>query len=162
GRVLGPDGKPVAGARLYLDFDRKDLADVEAYLMTEGRPREPALPVRATTAADGRFRFTFRRTDQEAAAASVLPRMVAAFADGHGFDLDAVPAGGRGGEITLRLATPQPILGRILDPDHNPVRGARVRVIQVGRYTAAGLSRYLQEVRSGAEPTGFLGEKNWL
>jgi RNA polymerase sigma factor (sigma-70 family) len=161
GRVLGPDGNPVAGARLYLDFDRKDMDDVEAYLMTEGRPKEPALPVRATSDTDGRFRFTFRCTEQETAAASVLPRMVAAFADSHGFDLDRVPAG-RGREVTLRLTKAEPILGRILDPDHNPVRGARVRVIQVGRYTAEGLSRYLQGVRSGVEPGGFLGEKNWL
>jgi RNA polymerase sigma factor (sigma-70 family) len=161
GRVLGPDGKPVAGARLYLDFDRKDMDDLEAYLMTEGRPKEPALPVRATSDTDGRFRFAFRCAEQETAAASVLPRMVAAFADGHGFDLDAAPAG-KGREITLRLTKPQPIFGRILDQDHNPVRGARVRVIQVRRYTPAGLSRYLDGVRSGVEAGGFLGEKNWL
>src|SRR5262249_31758645 len=141
GRVLGVDGRPATGARLYLDFDHKDLQDVEADLM----PREAALPVRATTGADGRFRFTFRRFEQEAAADEALPRMVAAFADGYGFDVVPVPAAG---ECTLRLTKPQPILGRVLDPEHNPVRGARVRVMQVGRYTAKG------------HP--LRGEKTWL
>jgi RNA polymerase sigma factor (sigma-70 family) len=146
GRVLGPDGRPAEGARLYLDFDRKDLQDVEANLMPREDAREPALPVRATTGADGRFRFTFRRFEQEVAADEVLPRMVAAFADGYGFDVVPVPAAPC--ECTLRLTKPQPILGRVLDPEHNPVRGARVRVMQVGRYTAKG------------HP--FLGEKTWL
>jgi RNA polymerase sigma factor (sigma-70 family) len=159
GRVLGPDGKPVAGARVCLDFDRKDLADVEVYLMTEGRPRDPAPAVRATSAADGTYRFTFRCTEQETAAASTMPRMVAAFADEYGFDLAAVP---KGGELTLRLTKPQPILGRILDPEHNPVRGARLRVVEVDRYTPEGLNRHLKDLLAGEEADLFPGAKTWL
>jgi RNA polymerase sigma factor (sigma-70 family) len=161
GRVRGPDGGPVAGARLYLDFDRKDLVDVEGYLLTQGKPKEPPLPVRATTGADGRFRFTFRCTEQETAAASLLLRMVAAFAEGHGFDLAAVPTH-EGTEVELRLTNPQPLRGRILDPDHNPVRGARVRVLQVARCTAAELDRHLEAVRRDEDPNLFLGQKTWL
>src|SRR5262245_13461254 len=47
GRVLDPDGRPVAGAKLYLKYDSR---------------KGPQSAVRATSGDDGRFRFTFDRT----------------------------------------------------------------------------------------------------
>src|SRR5262249_53126088 len=45
GRVLGPDGKPVPAAKLYLGGHTS--------------LKQPAYPVRATSGDDGRFAFTF-------------------------------------------------------------------------------------------------------
>ena len=49
GRVLGPDGKPFAGARLHLAYFRKD--------------RTPQARVRATSDAQGRFRFVVAKRE---------------------------------------------------------------------------------------------------
>src|SRR5205807_879338 len=48
GRVLDPDGKPLAGAKVYL--------------LDQSSAKEPP-KVRATTDADGRFGFTIARAD---------------------------------------------------------------------------------------------------
>jgi RNA polymerase sigma factor (sigma-70 family) len=109
GRVLGPDGQPFEGARLYLGSSgRKSGAD----------------RVRATTGADGRFRFGAARAELArnarlvAVAAGLGPDWVAAA------DLD------KGGAVTLRLVPDDvPINGRVLDLEGQPIAGA---VVQVG------------------------------
>src|SRR5262249_3080654 len=69
GRVLDPDGKPVAGAKLYLLYHT---------------PKELPAPVRATSDKDGCFRFTVAKADFDASG-SAQPwqaAMVVAMADG--------------------------------------------------------------------------------
>jgi RNA polymerase sigma factor (sigma-70 family) len=106
GRVIDPNGKPVAEAKLYL------LAEAKLYLLGgDGKDKAP-IRARATTDQDGRFRLTATR-DQSP---------LIAVADGYGpawtkhFD--------KSDDLTLRLVKDDvPITGRILDLQGKPVAG---------------------------------------
>src|SRR5438445_829865 len=88
GRVLDPDGKPVAGAKLYLG----------GYTS----PKERKYPVRATSGDDGRFAFTFARAELEQLDADDLVYQVLAVAKGHGCAWVTADATA-GDALTLRL-----------------------------------------------------------
>ena len=128
GRVLGPDAKPVAGAKIFIVPD-------DAKLKAIG-------PVRALTDADGRFSFdapdmTFRNLDG-------LParRQGLLFATHEGYAPDWMTTWGhhpdewrthhtpvKQAEYTLRLAKNDvTIHGTLLDPDGGRLAGARVRL----------------------------------
>ncbi|HEV3261598.1 MAG TPA: sigma-70 family RNA polymerase sigma factor [Gemmataceae bacterium] len=120
GRVLDPDGKPLAGAKIYMLY----------YTM----PRRLAVPVRATSDKDGRFHFTIAKADF-ARWYSTEPwssAFVVAQADGYGLAFD-VPRRGKKPQpptdMTLRLAKDDvPVTGRILDLEGKPLAGVRVSV----------------------------------
>jgi RNA polymerase sigma factor (sigma-70 family) len=103
GRVLDPDGKPIAGAKLYQAFWVEFI---------EGNP-PPAPKLRGTSDRDGRFQFRVPRDELTEHPKAVL--QVVAIADGFGPDwvrLDQVDARA----LTLRLAKDDvPITGRVLD-----------------------------------------------
>jgi RNA polymerase sigma factor (sigma-70 family) len=143
GRVLGPDGKPFAGAKLY-------LAVPEEIAKTR--------PVRATTGADGRFQFTVTRAELN------LPREVpaevdvfaflevVAVAEGYGPDWTPMPdpEGKRPkGELTLRLVKNDvAIQGRILDLQGKPVAGAKVHVLSLETTPEDDLAPFLKAWKS--------------
>ena len=123
GRVVGPDGRPVAGATVFL------------------RVYGVSLPARkATTDVEGRFRFTTQhemgwKSTETAPGHFVMgaypdadeigrlkPRLVAV-SPGFGFGLPV-----EGDEVTLRLSADDPVVGRVTDRVGRPVAGARVRV----------------------------------
>jgi hypothetical protein len=106
GRVLGPDGKPVAGAKLYLGYTG---------------PKDMKYPVRATSGDDGHFKFTVEQSELDKASEDYPTINVMAVAAGHGCDWAAV--GPAGEEVTLRLVKDVPIGVRILDPEGKPVAG---------------------------------------
>jgi RNA polymerase sigma factor (sigma-70 family) len=109
GQVLDPEGKPIAGAKLYLWTNTvKSKAD---------------LLVRATTGEDGRFQFT--ATQQDVARAGV----VIASSKDHGPDWTDLAKFPKGGPVTLRLARDDvPINGRLLDLQGRPLAGVTVQV----------------------------------
>jgi RNA polymerase sigma factor (sigma-70 family) len=119
GRVLDPDGRPLAGARLYL---------------LEGDCAGKAPPaVRATTDDDGRFRLTPADNG----------KVLFAAADGCG------PAWtrdfGKPGEVTLRLAKDDvPITGRVVDLEGRPLAGATVRLQQLKAPLQGTLDAWLE------------------
>jgi protocatechuate 3,4-dioxygenase beta subunit len=133
GKVLAPDGRPVAGARIYL---------------RHYTPGEPAYPVRATTDGAGRFTFSFDRSKLGPAqtAADVI-----AVADGYGPDWFRL-GGTTKEDVTLRLAKEVPIRGRILDLDGKAVAGATLRVQHTRRYAGDDLKEFLRTVREGEHP----------
>jgi RNA polymerase sigma factor (sigma-70 family) len=149
GRVLGPDGKPFAGAKLYLH---------------SSRPGASPYPVRATSGADGRFEFRCARSElantvsDDRGSASGPRGGVMAAAKGYGCDWATVGEGGKEGELTLRLVQDVPIRGRILDPDGKPVAGARLTVEWVSAPRGDDLAGYIAEARQGY---GIVFAKDW-
>jgi RNA polymerase sigma factor (sigma-70 family) len=112
GRVLDPDGKPFAGAKLYLGGHTALKA--------------PTYPVRATSGEDGAFAFTFTKSELQKVDPGDRVYQVLAVAKGYGCSwatADATAAGA----LTLRLVKDTPVGGRILDADGRPVVGARLR-----------------------------------
>jgi RNA polymerase sigma factor (sigma-70 family) len=115
GRVVGPDGRPVAGAKLYLT-------------RWWGYHYEPfTSPESGTTDRNGRFAFTApnakyrgQATILVAAAPNMGPGWVGLHADNKKTDL------------TLKLvADDVPITGQIVDLEGKPVPGATLRVLQI-------------------------------
>jgi RNA polymerase sigma factor (sigma-70 family) len=118
GKVLGPDGKPVAGARLYW----------ARLLNNPPRSEEDLTWDRKTlTAADGTFRLKVSYAGLPPDAR--LPLI--ASADGFGVDWADVPRDGAGVEKTFRLVKDVPIHGRLLDTQGKPLAGARVWVSSI-------------------------------
>jgi hypothetical protein len=152
GRVVGPDGQPVAGARVFVV------------------PVEPALPaasgpVRAMSGADGQFEFdapdmTFTELDG-------LParRQGLLFATADDYQPDWIFTWGRtrnpvrthwdpeqGGDLTLRLARNDvPIHGRLLDHNGEPLAGARVQVVALSNPWQRDLDVHLKAFAAGRE-----------
>jgi RNA polymerase sigma factor (sigma-70 family) len=118
GRVLGPDGKPFAGAKLHLLYYT---------------PKALPVPARATSDAEGRFQFSVARADFDRAY-SKAPwdgAILVAVANGYGMGLPDTrlrKATARTG-LTLWLAKDDaPLHGRVLDLEGKPVAGVAVRV----------------------------------
>jgi RNA polymerase sigma factor (sigma-70 family) len=118
GTVVGPDGKPVGGAKVY------------ALYYT---PKVLLIPERGTTDKDGRFRFSVEKKEFDRSASrrpwdEVMP---VAVADGYGF---GVPDFEKGKplsqtEWTIRLTKDDvPITGRVLNLQGQPVAGATVSI----------------------------------
>jgi RNA polymerase sigma factor (sigma-70 family) len=142
GRVLDPDGKPFAGAKLYLTA-------------SYGRPKKPA--VRATSGPDGRFDFTFPKTEyfeagwiRERAEPWRWCDIVAVAPD---YGPVSVWMADVKKELNLRLVKDARIGGRVRDLEGRPVAGAEIQVIgpswaplldaattdKQGRFTLAGV-----------------------
>jgi RNA polymerase sigma factor (sigma-70 family) len=105
GRVLDPDGKPVAGAKFAVIDD-----EVEEHI----------LPV--STGADGKFTFemSYPKTVRN-------PRQIVASAPGFGLDWLSEPRE----DAVFRLVPDQAITGRVIDLQGKPVAGATVAVHNV-------------------------------
>jgi RNA polymerase sigma factor (sigma-70 family) len=119
GRVLGPDGKPIPGARLYL-------------LGTKRTKPEPI----ATADADGAFRFTAKQAD-----VGFNGRVLAA-ADGLAPDWLDLGRCGKG-EVTLRLREDVAFTGRIVTLEGKPVVGAVVEAERIGRQADGDLTAWI-------------------
>ncbi len=150
GRVLGPDGKPVEKARVYL-LDQSARA----------RAPEP----RAASGADGGFHFTFQKSEIELGLGYVNPWLgvyLVAMAEGYGPAVGRLDRPDVPGEQTLRLAKDDvPIEGRVLDLEGRPVAGATV-VVQ-GRLRAPKGDDLAALVRAvEADGSAFPAENNLL
>ncbi|MFO0906879.1 MAG: sigma-70 family RNA polymerase sigma factor [Isosphaeraceae bacterium] len=149
GRVVDPDGKPIANARVYAVPDSD----------TTG----PG-PVRARTGSDGRFAFdapdlTFRALDDlparrqgrvMAAADGFAPGWMVTWGEtGGSFRSHWDPV--QGAPLEIRLARKGPsIRGRLLRPDGAPLAGARVRVREIRIPRNHNLDAHLQRERNAS------------
>ena len=110
GRVLDPDGKPLAGARLFASKRRVDpKADSAADLVRVGE-----------AGADGTFRLTFPPADRR------QREYVVAHVPGLGTDWVDLGEMKAGEAVTLRLVKDQTITGRVLSTEGKPVAGMSV------------------------------------
>jgi RNA polymerase sigma factor (sigma-70 family) len=116
GRVLDPDGKPVAGARL------------------QGRHEGP----QAVSDADGRFRLLVP--------AAAFPTQVVAAADGFGVGWLQVANAQGAADLTLKLVPDVPIAGHVIDPEGRPVAGATIHVVGMWAMPGEDLSPWLKTV----------------
>jgi hypothetical protein len=142
GRVLDPEGRPVAGAELYL---------------AKHTAHGPAVSHLATSAIDGRFHFTVAKSELDPAGPDNPPPQVMAVAKGYGCAWAKV--GRAGEELTLRLVADAPVSGRILDPDGKAVARAKIRVTGLSAPRGDDLDSYLQAVRK--ENYGYAFARDW-
>jgi RNA polymerase sigma factor (sigma-70 family) len=143
GRVTGPDGKPVAGAKLYA--------------VKRGGAERVAL---ATSAADGTFRLA-RPT-----AADGFVAMLLAHKDGFGHAWHELDEDGTAGVIEMKLSADNRITGRVIDTEGKPVAGARVFPQRITAPKAGNLDAILGAMKANtldySHPTGGLATRqNW-
>ena len=137
GRVVDPDGKAVAGARIYLRYYR--WAD-----------RDRPQPVRAISDRDGRFRFDISRGDfdrpqfetwRDARVVVMAVGYPPGGSDSRSGEADA------GREVAVRLGRDDvPVAGRLIDLEGRPVAGAKVRVASILGPTGGDLTPWLKAV----------------
>jgi RNA polymerase sigma factor (sigma-70 family) len=134
GRVLNPDGKPVAGAKVWV------LVQAGIFPKTKTGPK-----VVATTGPDGRFAFAEDGKDR--GRYWISNARIVATVEGFGLAwIDAEQAAKS--EVELKLVKDVPIKGRIVTLEGKPVAGARVRVLEVARPKDADLSKWLAELKA--------------
>jgi hypothetical protein len=138
GRVLDPDGKPIAGAALQL---------VSYGLKNPDNP-----PIRARSDAEGRFRFEVPKSDYDTSMEDHpwSYGTILAHAPGLAVGLASPRTGSR--ELTVRLARDDvPISGRIIDLQGRPVAGATVTVLSVRATSSGRLDEYLKALQERNE-----------
>ena len=117
GKVVDPEGKPVAGAEII------------------NLPLEGTVTVVGKTAADGTFSVT---VPLKGPGSYLFPRL-AGFAP----DQFLMPATNTPAEITYKLVKDVPIRGRVLDTQGKPVAGAAVVVRSIQGYENDSLDAFL-------------------
>jgi RNA polymerase sigma factor (sigma-70 family) len=131
GVIRGPDGKPIKGAKVYGDYSQ------------DGMKRQ------VVTGEDGRYHFTLRRENVDAAGYYADPWQwptIAAIADGYGLDWRALGERGKGNRLDLHLVKDDaPINGRILDLEGRPVVGATIRIVRLHATAEGNLSTFLKQ-----------------
>ncbi len=138
GRVLDPQGRPLAGARLYVGYaPRRYEPDAISH--------QPVYPVRATSAKDGRFQFTFARSDLDGRYLDASRPVVIATADGFGLNWAEI-GGATTAILNMKLVEDFPLEGRVLDSQRNPVAGAKVFVRELGSNSSDGLMRSVENL----------------
>jgi RNA polymerase sigma factor (sigma-70 family) len=130
GRVLGPDGKPVAEAQLAVVAYRGLFLNY-----VEGVPgfRNGTLG-RARSDADGKFRLSVPHLSPPSAG---RVRLLAA-AEGLGLAWQRLDPKAESVEVEMRLPREQIVRGRIVDLQGEPVAGARVQVWELTHKPAPG------------------------
>ncbi len=138
GRILDPDGKPFAGAAVYLvSYGLK-------------HPENP--PIRATSDAGGRFRFEVPKSDFDTSLEEHPWSYSAILARAPGLAFGLANPDVTSGELELRLARDDvPISGRIIDLQGRPVSGATVKVVSVRVPPNGRLDDYLKALRERNE-----------
>jgi RNA polymerase sigma factor (sigma-70 family) len=138
GRVLGPDGKPVAGAKVYLT-------------LWWGYHYVPFLsPESATTGRDGRFSFTIPRETYHD-----RPVIVAAAAPNLGPGWVGLSEDDKKTELTVKLvADDVPITGQIVNLQGKPVAGATLRLLQIMAAPKEDLGPWLAAAKDKSGPGG--------
>jgi RNA polymerase sigma factor (sigma-70 family) len=136
GRVVGPDGKPVAGAKLYLT-------------LWWGYHYEPFTePESATTDRDGRFAFAAPKAKYRGQAS-----IVSAAAPDLGAGWVGLHADDKRTDLTLQLVKDDvPITGQIVDLEGKPVPGATLRVLQIMASPKEDLGPWLDAAKDKSAP----------
>jgi protocatechuate 3,4-dioxygenase beta subunit len=130
GRVLDPDGKPIAGANLYWPRLINQPPQSE---------KDLTLAKKASTDANGRFELTLGPSELKDAP---RPYLIAA-ADGLGFDWVELNKDEKAAELNFRLVKDTHIEGRVLDTQGKPIANAKVIVTGIQAQGKEQLDSYL-------------------
>jgi RNA polymerase sigma factor (sigma-70 family) len=136
GQVFGPDGRPVAGAKVYQTlwwgYHYKPFESLES----------------ATSGRDGRFEFTTPAAKQKG-----QPAIVSAAALNLGVGWVGLHAQDKRTGLTLKLvADDVPITGQIVDLEGKPVAGATLRLLQVMASPKEDLGPWLAAAKDKTAP----------
>jgi beta-lactamase regulating signal transducer with metallopeptidase domain/protocatechuate 3,4-dioxygenase beta subunit len=140
GRVLRPDGEPIAGAGIdVLTFDDSgDRHETEA-----------------TTAADGTFRV---EVDLSGSSFARVIAHASGYSPNGRYSPDWSKSFGEDG-VTLRLGEPGPaIRGRITDGDDRPVADAKISVLSVKEPKEQDLTAWTEALKTGKETHSLMLE----
>jgi RNA polymerase sigma factor (sigma-70 family) len=138
GRVLGPDGKPLAGANVYYHFITRQY--------------EPT-PVRARTDDQGKFWFALTQQDVPLSADAInsdpLRRgHVVVKADGFAFAWRTITK--PTGDLAIQLSRDDaPLEGRIVNLEGKPLAGLHVSARSAASPDSGDLTDFLKALRSG-------------
>jgi RNA polymerase sigma factor (sigma-70 family) len=134
-RVLGPDGKPFSGAKLFVFGPEPAGAYVKTpalYRSALSAPEPPSVS-EAFPPTDGDGRGTVRvptvSTVSSERADSPFQKTIVAIADGLGPDWWFANAVGPPKEFTIQLVKDVPIRGRLIDLEGKPAAGVEVHVV---------------------------------
>jgi RNA polymerase sigma factor (sigma-70 family) len=133
GRVLDPAGHPFSGASVYL--------------ITYGLNQPKSPPIRATSGADGHFRFSVPKLDFNDLYSDAPWSFSTLVAQADGFAFGVANDRGDSKELTLQLvADDVPVRGRIIDLEGRPVAGVTVKVLNVRAPAKASLDGWLKAI----------------
>jgi RNA polymerase sigma factor (sigma-70 family) len=150
GVVLDPQGKPLAGARLYL-FSVFDYTS----------KKWPKPTVRAVSGPDGRFDFTVDPSAFPDKWWYTWAHVVAA-ADGYGLAWAEASKAEGGQDLKLQVVEDDvSVQGRVLDLQGRPIRGVKVRILDLKAAAQSDLSALLAAVKEGRDGTYVL-ERDFL
>jgi protocatechuate 3,4-dioxygenase beta subunit len=129
GRVVDPEGKPFAGAKVF--FARSVLAL---------RDLPPPVPPVVTSDAEGRFRLHVSQTGYQSddEKSHWLQGAVVAVAQGYGHGWVGGDNAEQLRDVTVKLVKDVPIESRVVDLQGKPVAGVSVQVRSVGFRTDGG------------------------
>src|SRR5262245_31237291 len=137
GRVLNPNGKPLAGAKLFMH-------------------RVEGLLELGASDADGKFKV---KVPVPAGHFSVW---IIARDEGVGMDFPFIPVDRLGDGVELRTVTDNPIRGKIVDTQGKPVAGARVAVSKLIAHGENSLDEFLDGYKRGVYSPLYPGAANAL
>ena len=140
GRVVAAEGRPVAGANVFVrEWTRERATGIkqeESEKLYRGQ-EIPDILASGKTDQEGRFRFqdvpapTFPHN--ASAGATNFPWDVLAIAPGHGVAWSQLTPQIQRSEITLTLPAEGIMRGRLVEPGGSPIAGARVKVFGIDR-----------------------------
>ncbi|HTU93508.1 MAG TPA: RNA polymerase sigma factor [Gemmataceae bacterium] len=131
GRVLGPDGKPKAGAAILL-LGPLDPGEQQELPLEIGKVRRLGV-----SAADGRFTVAVEKPKR------AMQHYLIAQCEGAGIDFFDTDDLKFGKSIESRLVKDHAIRGRIVNTEGRPVAGVRVAVNHLGIYPNNSLDSFL-------------------
>jgi beta-lactamase regulating signal transducer with metallopeptidase domain len=142
GRVVDPDGKPFAGARLHLAY--------------YGRGPEGGVRVRTTSDSAGRFRFAVAKADLDPQNEPSKFAQVVASADGFGpgwentFTLADNGPKPDSRNLTVRLVRDDvPISGRLVDLEGRPLPGVTIQPVRILAAKDGDLTPWIKASKAG-------------
>jgi beta-lactamase regulating signal transducer with metallopeptidase domain len=128
GQVLGPDGEPVAGAKVYW------VAHLKSSLSHMAMPRDDDRSIytnliilsRSTTDSNGRFEVSSKYGPDDFTEINGISSNLVTMADGFGIDSRALSTVADPLKVTIRMQPEKVISGRLLTPSGMPAPGVRV------------------------------------